>query len=129
MFKKTAYLTAIVALIGTGLVNAFPAVAQDSTLDTSTTTTLSPDEGPNSQWADMMNDGEMGLYMTDVMGDDFSTMMNDGQIGLMADMMNDGEMGLYMTDVMGDDYSTMVDGHHSTMMSGYFNNNSTGDGR
>ena len=110
MFKKAAYLTAIVALIGAGMANAFPAVAQNSTLDTSATTPLYPEGATISEWAAMMN-GDDAFTMDE----HYSTMMSDEQMrsqmaAMMAAMASDGEMGQYMTDVMGADHGTMMSG-------------------
>jgi len=115
MFKKAVYVTAIAALIGAGLVNTFPARAQESNGDTNATTAY-PDEYPNSM--DEMMSGDHGPMTNG----EYANMMS----GNSGTMMTDEHMGSYMADMTDGDHSSMMNGDHGNMMRGDSNHDSIG---
>lgn len=114
MFKRTAYATAIAALIGTGLVNAFPAGAQERTSDITTATS---DTG-SSQIAEMMGAG-------------YGHMISDGHMDPYMEtdhneMMSYGPMGSHLADMNNADHTSLMGGDYSNMMTGGFDHDPTG---
>lgn len=129
MLKKAAYVTAIAALIGAGLVNTFPAGAQESTSD-ATTTTQYPDCPGYSQMSDMMGDGYSNMTSDRQMSSYIADMMT-GSLGSMMDvdhtnMMDDGQIDSHIADMTNGDHSSMIGGDYSNMMNGDFNHDFTG---